>query len=612
MTKPMPGFTTIMRLARRLCLTFWPQSGLAKRIAWQNFVTAGLSACQFGNYAEAEKQFGLALTAAEEFGERDPRLAMSLNNLARLYWLQGDRCRAEQFQTRALKMFEEIWPTQDYTPNLNVMRARFNLSRLYHDGHSFDEAERLLRKVLAGVMHALSRWGVEVAEVFSRLAAIYLDRGKLGEAETFSRQALWCWERILGSDHPDVAERLAELASIYKVQGRHDEAEALYKRERKILANISSLGDSHSTAVCADVAGFYDAKGNYAERESLAEKELFYRKRTHGSSHLEIVDSLEHVARLYLSRWWHMDEWKIKESETLRRQALEIQEKILGPDRPEIAERLDNLAVVYSQYQKSVRDIPLFQRALVIRERALGPKHPDVARSLHNVANQYSERETIDADGGTQEAERFPVIRRALSIREEAFGPDHPEVAESLASLVSLYECNGRFDKAEPLLERVLTILQKCLPPEHPSVVWGLSALAHFYKRFEKPSKAEPAFRSVLTLLEKFLGPEHSDVATCLESLAEVCHSQNNLAEALLLYERALAIRETPDFVAPPFQSRDLGNNLVQIARLYREQGKINEAEKVFQRAMTQDYGPDMLKDPDVLKDLADLYQAGE
>ena len=205
--------------------------------------------------------------------------------------------------------------------------------------------------------------------------------------------------------------------------------------------------------------------------------------------------------------------------------------------------------------------MPLFQRALAIRERELGPKHPDVARSLHNVADQYS-----------QGAEQFPVIRRALAIREEAFGPDHQDVAQSLKSLAFHHEINGQFDKSEPLRERVLAILQKCLPPEHPIMVGGLFILANFYKRFKKPSKAEPAFRRLLTLLEKFLGPEHSDVAKCFQ----------------------------------PLQSWELGNNLIQIARLYREQGKINEAERVFQRAMAQDFQPDMLAA------LAHLYHADE
>jgi tetratricopeptide (TPR) repeat protein len=230
------------------------------------------------------------------------------------------------------------------------------------------------------------------------------------------------------------------------------------------------------------------------------------------------------------------------------------------------------------------------------------------------VADQYSQLATVDADGETQEAEQFAIFGRALVIREGAFGQDHQDVAESLEDLASLYEVNDQFDKAEPLHERVLAIRQKCLPQEHPEVVRGISTLADFYQRFERPSKAEPVFRRLLTLREKILGPKHLDVAECLQKLAEVCHSQHKLAEALPLYERALAIREAFDFVPPP-RSGNLGDNLVCIANLYLEQGNINKAEKVLQRAVTMqqlEFQPGDPRAAEALKALADLYHADE
>ena len=62
---------------------------------------------------------------------------------------------------------------------------------------------------------------------------------------------------------------------------------------------------------------------------------------------------------------------------------------------------------------------PLLQRALQIREKALGPEHPDVATSLNNLAVLYR------AQGRYAEAE--PLYQRALKIREKALGPEHPD-----------------------------------------------------------------------------------------------------------------------------------------------------------------------------------------
>jgi tetratricopeptide (TPR) repeat protein len=67
---------------------------------------------------------------------------------------------------------------------------------------------------------------------------------------------------------------------------------------------------------------------------------------------------------------------------------------------------------------------PLAERALEIREKALGPEHPDVARSLNNLANLYRDK------GDYARAET--IYQRALAIREKAFGLENPEVAASL------------------------------------------------------------------------------------------------------------------------------------------------------------------------------------
>ena len=64
---------------------------------------------------------------------------------------------------------------------------------------------------------------------------------------------------------------------------------------------------------------------------------------------------------------------------------------------------------------------PLYKRALAIREKALGPDHPDVAKALNNLAVLYQKQ------GRYAEAE--PLYKRALAIREKALGPDHPDVA---------------------------------------------------------------------------------------------------------------------------------------------------------------------------------------
>ena len=61
------------------------------------------------------------------------------------------------------------------------------------------------------------------------------------------------------------------------------------------------------------------------------------------------------------------------------------------------------------------------ERALIIIETAYGPDHPDVAIPLNNLAH-------ILRDLG-QPAEARPLAERALTITEAAYGPGHPQAA---------------------------------------------------------------------------------------------------------------------------------------------------------------------------------------
>jgi len=67
----------------------WTCAAQAQSTLWKTHDDAGTEAYQAGRYAEAEKQFKIALAEAEEFGPSDLRLATSLNNLALLYDTQG-------------------------------------------------------------------------------------------------------------------------------------------------------------------------------------------------------------------------------------------------------------------------------------------------------------------------------------------------------------------------------------------------------------------------------------------------------------------------------------------------------------------------------------------
>src|SRR5689334_1237587 len=82
----MPDLATAtnpMRSAGRIALALALCGGaaLADEAAWRTYAIEGNGLNEQGRYADAERAFRLALTEAETFSDRDPRLAWTLNHL---------------------------------------------------------------------------------------------------------------------------------------------------------------------------------------------------------------------------------------------------------------------------------------------------------------------------------------------------------------------------------------------------------------------------------------------------------------------------------------------------------------------------------------------------
>ena len=57
----------------------------------------------------------------------------------------------------------------------------------------------------------------------------------------------------------------------------------------------------------------------------------------------------------------------------------------------EEAKKLNSQVVQLFQQRKYTEALPLAQKVLEIREKNLGPEHPDVGLGLYNLASQYQE-----------------------------------------------------------------------------------------------------------------------------------------------------------------------------------------------------------------------------
>ena len=334
-----------------------------------------------------------------------------------------------------------------------------------------------------------------------------------------------------------VERLIARLATIYPGDGYDNPASwpRCAPLTPHLLASCGTeMADATASSECADLlnraGSYFHGRAAYSEARPLYERALAIREKVLGPEHPDTAMSLNNLAVLL------QDQGDLAGARPLFERALAIREKVLGPEHPDTATSLNNLAGLLQDQGDLAGARPLFERALAIREKVLGPEHPDTATSLNNLAGLL--RDQGDLAGAR------PLYERALAIREKVLGPEHPDTAKSLNNLADLLRSQGDLAGARPLYERALAICEKVLGPEHPDTATSLNNLALLLRAQGDLAGARPLFERALAICEKVLGPEHPDTATSLNNLAGLLQAQGDLAGARPLYERALAIYE--------------------------------------------------------------------
>jgi Tfp pilus assembly protein PilF len=197
---------------------------------------------------------------------------------------------------------------------------------------------------------------------------------------------------------------------------------------------------------------------------------------------------------------------------SLHERAVQITEQALGPQHPDTAQSLNNLAYLLHTQGDTTAARALYERALSIREQVLGPQHPDTASSLNNLAYLLRSQDNSDA--------ARPLYERALSIREQVLGPQHADTAQSLNNLAGLLARQGDFGAARSLYERALAIYEQVLGPQHPDTASSLNNLAGLLVRQGDSNAARPLYERALATCEQSLGLDHRTTRTIRANLA--------------------------------------------------------------------------------------------
>ncbi len=342
------------------------------------------------------------------------------------------------------------WIEQLITTMQQIFPNVANVQDKYADTSWRNLCERLITHVLVLIDH-LSSWTSIPKDLASPLASLlysvacYLhEQPRSTEAISFYQYMLSIWNP---NDLPNIFFLQEALAWLYWTQGYYKKAESLFQ-DNMYLAG-QTLGPDHPLLATTlhNLAALWTFQGKHKEAEQVFQRI----QRIEEQSQLDRAKSKNNQAIAY------KNQGRYEEAERYHQQALDIREKILNFDHPDVAVSLNGLANVYVEQGKYAKAEPLYQRALLIKEQHFGSNHHEIVSPMINLALLYTRQNKYE------KAE--PLYRRALSIWEQTGGSDHPNVARILCDLATVCLRQGKYAEAEQLCLRALSIHEQTYGP---------------------------------------------------------------------------------------------------------------------------------------------------
>jgi tetratricopeptide (TPR) repeat protein len=189
-------------------------------------------------------------------------------------------------------------------------------------------------------------------------------------------------------------------------------------------------------------------------------------------------------------------------------------------DELRFAATLVDIAQIELRRMNAADAAPDLERALAIEERLLGPDHPDLAK-LH-VALGGAAYERDDYDG--------------------AVGHDNAQVANALDNLALARQWQNRVDDALAEIREAIAIDEKVLPANDPDTAAHLITEANLLEQLRRPADALPIIDRALAMLRTLYGSEHQDIADALQTRANINFRAGHLDTALADARTSLAM----------------------------------------------------------------------
>ena len=355
-------------LLYKRAVEIWKRSSEPSGVAWVLLHNLGCLYLTESKYTEAEQLLTLSLHVADETpGLENPAKAYIFDHLAMVARERGDYPQAEQLFQRAFSLSEQL-PVAGFL----AIKTLNDGARLSYLQGKYLRGERFCSRALticeqyfgAECEHPLT------AQVCTNLAMTLFARGRALEAESFAQRALTIREHTLGVEHHKVARSLLVLAGIYLYRQENVQAETLYRRALKLYKRALGPENPRVAEALNGLALVLFAQGKYAQAEEVAQNSLHIREKLCGEMHPYTAQSLHTLGEIA------HEQDRYEQAEEYYRRAMYIREQVPGPSHPDLAATLDRYADLLRTTHREQAACSLAERAQEVRARHAAENMP--------------------------------------------------------------------------------------------------------------------------------------------------------------------------------------------------------------------------------------------
>ena len=389
----------------------------------------------FAEYDTAIEYYQKVLEIREKiFGTEHIETAISYNNIGTLYDAKGDFDKALEYSEKALTIRKKALGKE----HLLTAQSYHNIGETYNKKGDYDKALENFFEALAIKEKILVRHHPSTALTFNNIGSVYAEKGNYVEALDYYDKALDYYgkaleirELVFGTEHTATGESYNNIGELLRKQGEYDQALVYLEKARKINENIFGLEHPNTAINYNNIGWVYLGKSEYNTA-------LEYLNTALAVFEIKLKKNHPSIARVYYNIGLVYDE--VGDDDL----ALEYYDKALKAygAHPNASRVYCDIGLVYGRKGDFEKALRYHLMALEISEKSLGKNNPDIAAIYYSIGVLYKKIGVLYKKKD-ELVKALEYLNNARLIFERVYGPTHQNTIHTLTKIYAVKEALG-------------------------------------------------------------------------------------------------------------------------------------------------------------------------